>query len=43
VLLVPIGWKYALLIWGYALAWFILNDFIKVWLYKYLRRDKIIA
>jgi H+-transporting ATPase len=43
VLLVPIGWKYVLLIWGYALAWFILNDFIKIWLYKYLRKEKIIA
>jgi H+-transporting ATPase len=43
VLLVPIGWKYVLLIWGYALAWFILNDFIKIWVYKYLHKDKIIA
>jgi H+-transporting ATPase len=43
VLLVPIGWRYALLIWGYALAWFILNDFIKIWVYKYLRKDKVIA
>jgi magnesium-transporting ATPase (P-type) len=24
-----IGWQYALLVWGYALAWFVVNDFIK--------------
>jgi len=25
----PIGWLPALLVWGYALAWFVVNDFIK--------------
>ncbi|BBA70791.1 plasma-membrane proton-efflux P-type ATPase [Geobacter sulfurreducens] len=39
VFLAAIGWKNALLVWGYALAWFVLNDFIKVWTYRYLRRD----
>lgn len=43
IFLVPIGWRYALLIWGYALAWFVLNDFVKIWVYKFLRRDKILA
>jgi H+-transporting ATPase len=42
-LLVPIGWKYSLLIWGYALAWFVVNDFVKVWVYKFLRKDRMIA
>ena len=28
--MVPIGWKWALLIWGYALAWFLVNDRIKL-------------
>jgi H+-transporting ATPase len=26
----PIGWKLALLVWGYALAWFVASDWIKV-------------
>jgi H+-transporting ATPase len=26
----PIGWKLALFVWGYALAWFLVNDFVKV-------------
>lgn len=26
----PIGWKLALLVWGYAFAWFLFNDFIKI-------------
>ncbi len=41
--LTAIGWKYALLIWAYALAWFLLNDQIKVWTYRYLRKEKGIA
>ena len=39
----PIGWRYALLVWGYALAWFVINDFVKVWTYRLLRRDKLIG
>jgi H+-transporting ATPase len=27
--MVLIGWKWALLIWGYALAWFLVNDCVK--------------
>jgi H+-transporting ATPase len=38
-----IGWQYASLVWVYALAWFVINDFVKVWTYKLLRREKIIA
>jgi H+-transporting ATPase len=34
----PIGWKYAMLIWLYATAWFVFNDFVKVGVYKLLRR-----
>ena len=26
----PIGWKLALFVWGYAFAWFLFNDFIKI-------------
>lgn len=39
----PIGWKYALLVWGYAFVWFAINDFIKIWAYKLLRRKEIIV
>ncbi len=38
----PIGWEYTLIIWVYALAWMFVNDFVKVWTYKWLRREKII-
>ena len=27
----PIGWIYALWIWLYALAWFLINDIVKIW------------
>jgi hypothetical protein len=40
IFLVPIGWNYALWIWAYALAWFVFNDFVKVGVYKLLRRDR---
>ena len=30
----PIGWEYAMYIWLYATAWFVFNDFLKVWVYK---------
>ncbi len=36
----PIGWGNALLIWGYALAWMVVNDFVKVATYRWLRREK---
>ena len=38
--LTAIKWEYVLLVWTYALAWFVVNDFIKVRLYKLSRRDK---
>lgn len=30
----PIGWKWALVIWGYALAWFVFNDGVKLAAYR---------
>jgi len=30
----PIGWKYALLVWGYAIVWFLVNSFAKIWAYR---------
>jgi len=31
VFMPAIGWRWALLIWGYALAWFLVNGRIKLW------------
>jgi H+-transporting ATPase len=28
----PIGWRYGLLVWAYALTWFVFNGAVKVWL-----------
>lgn len=30
----PIGWGWALLVWGYALIWFLLNDRVKLVTYR---------
>jgi len=30
----PLGWGWALFVWGYALAWFLLNDRIKLLAYR---------
>ena len=38
VLMTPIGWGWALLVWGYALAWFLVNDQITVITSKILDR-----
>ena len=39
-LITPIGWRYAIYIWGYALAWFVFNDAIKIMTYRWLRKHK---
>ena len=30
----PIGWPWALVVWGYALAWFFVNDLVKLAAYR---------
>jgi H+-transporting ATPase len=30
----PIGWRWALAVWGYALAWFFVNDRVKLAAYR---------
>jgi len=30
----PLAWKWALLVWGYALFWFVINDFVKIQAYR---------
>ena len=32
----PLGWDWALVVWGYAMAWFLLTDLIKVLAYRIL-------
>jgi H+-transporting ATPase len=32
----PLGWGWALFVWGYALAWFLVNDQVKVLAYRLL-------
>lgn len=35
VFMSPIGWRWALLVWGYALVWFFINDFVKQAAYRF--------
>jgi H+-transporting ATPase len=35
-LVTPLGWTWALLVWGYALAWALVNDRIKLLTYRIL-------
>jgi len=41
----PIGWYRALLVWGYALAWFFVNDGVKLAAYRILdpQRPAVLA
>ena len=36
----PIGWGWALLVWGYALVWFLVNDRVKLAAYRIFDRDQ---
>jgi H+-transporting ATPase len=36
ILMPPLGWRLALLVWGYAIAWFLVNDRIKLAAYRLL-------
>ena len=37
-LMAPLGWRYAGIVWGYALVWFLINDRIKLLAYRILDR-----
>jgi H+-transporting ATPase len=39
VFMAPIGWHWAFFVWGYALAWFLVNDRIKLWAYKMFDKE----
>jgi H+-transporting ATPase len=36
VFMTPLGWGWALFVWGYALAWFLVNDRVKLLAYRIL-------
>ncbi len=40
VFITPIGWKYAIYMWIYALTWFVINDMIKILTYRMLRQHR---
>ncbi len=40
LLMPPIGWIWALSVWGYALAWFLINDRVKLLGYRILDPDE---
>jgi H+-transporting ATPase len=42
-LITPVGWKYALWMWAYALAWFVFNDAVKIGAYRLLRKRAVEA
>ncbi len=37
-LMTPIGWTWALFLWGYVLVWFIFNDMVKMAVLRYYRK-----
>ena len=40
VFMTPLGWGWALFVWGYALTWFLVNDCVKLLAYRILDRVK---
>jgi len=39
-LMTPIGWQWALAMWGYALSWFVFNDMVKMGVLRFYRKHK---
>jgi H+-transporting ATPase len=39
VFMTPLGWGWALFVWGYALAWFLVNDRVKLLAYRIFDPD----
>jgi H+-transporting ATPase len=37
----PLGWGWALFVWGYALAWFLVNDRVKLIAYRFFEPSKV--
>jgi H+-transporting ATPase len=40
VFMTPIGWGWALAVWGYALVWFLINDRVKLLAYRIFDSEK---
>jgi H+-transporting ATPase len=40
IFMTPLGWKWAMFVWGYALVWFLLNDRVKLLAYRILDPTK---
>src|SRR5208283_2562956 len=40
VLMTPLGWGWALFVWGYAVAWFLVNDRVKLLAYRIFDRTE---
>ncbi len=40
IFVVPIGWKLALIVWGYAFVWFLILDRIKIITFKLIEKHK---
>jgi H+-transporting ATPase len=36
IFMTPLGWKWAMFVWGYALVWFLFNDRVKLLAYRIL-------
>lgn len=36
----PLGWKWAALVWAYALAWFVVNDQVKIVAHRIFDKDQ---
>ncbi len=43
VFMTPLDWSWALFVWGYAIAWFLVNDRIKLLAYRFLDPIKVEA
>jgi len=41
ILMTPIGWGWGLAVWGYALAWFLVNDRVKLLAYRVFDPTKL--
>ncbi|OPY25319.1 MAG: Copper-exporting P-type ATPase B [Methanocella sp. PtaU1.Bin125] len=41
ILLPAMGWGLALFVWGYAFAWFLATDFLKLGIYRILEKEKV--
>jgi H+-transporting ATPase len=35
-----VGWKYFGFIWLYGIVWFLINNYLKVWTFKWLRANR---